>query len=45
MKKLIILLFLGVYAMAWFTQQADKIVGTWWISVGLNPLTAGIARW
>ena len=30
MKKLVILLFLGVYAMAGFAQQADKILGIWW---------------
>ena len=30
MKKLIVLLFLGVYAMAGFAQEADKIVGIWW---------------
>jgi uncharacterized protein (DUF2147 family) len=30
MKKLVILLFLGVYAMAGFAQEADKIVGIWW---------------
>lgn len=30
MKKLVILFFLGVYAMAGFAQEADKIVGIWW---------------
>ena len=30
MKKLIILLFLGLYAMAGVAQEADKIVGVWW---------------
>ncbi len=30
MKRLIILFFLGIYAMAGFAQEADKIVGVWW---------------
>lgn len=30
MKKLIILFFLGVYALTSFAQNADKIVGVWW---------------
>ena len=30
MRKLIVLLFLGVYAMAGIAQEADKIVGIWW---------------
>lgn len=30
MKKLLILFSLGVYAMAGFAQEADKIVGVWW---------------
>nr|WP_321353502.1 DUF2147 domain-containing protein [uncultured Draconibacterium sp.] len=30
MKKLVILFFLGVYALAGFAQEADKIVGVWW---------------
>ena len=30
MKKLVILLFLGVYAFAGFAQSADKILGIWW---------------
>jgi len=30
MKKLIILLFLGIYAVTGFAQEADKIVGVWW---------------
>ncbi|HKI90286.1 MAG TPA: DUF2147 domain-containing protein, partial [Draconibacterium sp.] len=30
MKKLIILLFLGIYAVAGIAQEADKIVGVWW---------------
>ncbi|WP_340111539.1 DUF2147 domain-containing protein [Maribellus mangrovi] len=30
MKKLIILFFLGIYALTSFAQEADKIVGVWW---------------
>lgn len=30
MKKLALLLFLGIYAMATYAQEADKIVGIWW---------------
>jgi uncharacterized protein (DUF2147 family) len=30
MKKLIILFFLAVYALAGYAQEADKIVGIWW---------------
>jgi uncharacterized protein (DUF2147 family) len=30
MKKLVILFFLGIYAMVGFAQEADKIVGIWW---------------
>ncbi len=30
MKTLTILFFLGVYALAGFAQEADKIVGVWW---------------
>ncbi|KJF42937.1 MULTISPECIES: DUF2147 domain-containing protein [Draconibacterium] len=30
MKKLVILFFLGIYALAGFAQEADKIVGVWW---------------
>lgn len=30
MKKLVIFLFLGVYALAGFAQEADNIVGVWW---------------
>ena len=30
MKKLIILFFLGVYALTSVAQKADKIVGVWW---------------
>ena len=30
MKKLIILFFLGVYALTSVAQEADKIVGVWW---------------
>lgn len=30
MKKIIILFFLAVYALAGFAQDADKIVGVWW---------------
>ena len=30
MKKLIILFFLGVYALTSVAQEADKIVGIWW---------------
>lgn len=30
MKKLIIFLFLGIYALAGIAQEADKIVGVWW---------------
>lgn len=30
MKKLAILFFLGIYALAGFAQEADKIVGIWW---------------
>lgn len=30
MKKLVILFFLGIYALAGFSQEADKIVGVWW---------------
>jgi len=30
MKKLAILFFLGMYALAGFAQEADKIVGVWW---------------
>ena len=30
MKKLIILFFLGIYALTSVAQEADKIVGVWW---------------
>ncbi|HSO89206.1 MAG TPA: DUF2147 domain-containing protein [Draconibacterium sp.] len=30
MKKLIILLFLGIYSLAGTAQEADKILGIWW---------------
>ena len=30
MKKLIIILFLGIYAVTGVAQEADKIVGVWW---------------
>ncbi len=30
MKKLIVLFLLGMYAVAGFAQEADKIVGIWW---------------
>ena len=30
MKKLVILLFLGIYAFAGLAQEADKILGIWW---------------
>jgi len=30
MKKLIILFFLGIYAISAVAQEADKIVGVWW---------------
>ncbi len=30
MKKLILLFFLGIYALAGFAQEANKIVGIWW---------------
>ena len=30
MKKLILILFLGLYTLAGVAQQADKIVGIWW---------------
>jgi len=30
MKKLVILFFLGIYALSGFAQEADKIVGIWW---------------
>jgi uncharacterized protein (DUF2147 family) len=30
MKKLIILLFLGIYSLAGIAQEADKILGIWW---------------
>jgi uncharacterized protein (DUF2147 family) len=30
MKKLVIILFLGIYAFAGIAQEADKIVGIWW---------------
>lgn len=30
MKKLILLFFLAVYALAAFAQEANKIVGIWW---------------
>lgn len=30
MKKLAILFFLGIYALAGFAQEADKIAGIWW---------------
>lgn len=30
MKKLIILLFLGIYSLAGIAQEANKIVGIWW---------------
>lgn len=30
MKKLVILFFLGIYTLAGFAQEADKIVGIWW---------------
>ena len=30
MKKLLILFFLGIYALSSYAQKADKIVGIWW---------------
>jgi len=30
MKRLVILFFLGIYTMAGFAQETDKIVGIWW---------------
>lgn len=30
MKKLVVMLFLGFYALASVAQEADKIVGIWW---------------
>ena len=30
MKKLILILFLGLYTLAGVAQEADKIVGIWW---------------
>ncbi len=30
MKKLVILFFLGVYALSSYAQEADKILGIWW---------------
>lgn len=30
MKKLIVLFLLGIYAVAGFAQDADKILGVWW---------------
>ena len=30
MKKLVILIILGIYAVTGFAQEADKIVGIWW---------------
>jgi uncharacterized protein (DUF2147 family) len=30
MKKVVILFFLGIYALSGFAQKADKIVGIWW---------------
>lgn len=30
MKKLVILFFLGIYAISAVAQEADKIVGIWW---------------
>jgi len=30
MKKIAILLFLGIYTLVSFAQEADKIVGVWW---------------
>jgi uncharacterized protein (DUF2147 family) len=30
MKKLILILFLGIYTLAGIAQEADKIVGIWW---------------
>lgn len=30
MKKLILLLFLGIYSLASIAQEADKILGIWW---------------
>jgi uncharacterized protein (DUF2147 family) len=30
MKKLVILFFLGIYAITGFAQEADKIIGIWW---------------
>ena len=30
MKKLVVLLFLGLYTLASVAQEADKIVGIWW---------------
>lgn len=30
MKKLFILLFLGIYSLAGIAQEAEKIVGIWW---------------
>jgi hypothetical protein len=30
MKKLIVLFLLGIYAVAGFAQDTDKILGVWW---------------
>lgn len=30
MKKLIVLIFLGIYAISGIAQEADKILGVWW---------------
>jgi uncharacterized protein (DUF2147 family) len=30
MKKLLILFFLGIYALSSYAQEADKIAGIWW---------------
>ena len=30
MKKLLILFFMGIYALSSYAQEADKIVGIWW---------------
>lgn len=30
MKKLLILFFLGIYALSSYAQEADKILGIWW---------------
>ena len=30
MKKLVLLFFLGIYTLAGFAQEAEKIVGIWW---------------